>query len=445
MFDYFDELFVQHVRGMSYVPTLYIQTAAIVLLLGRLPRTVGAWLKKGLECLVCCLLVSMIGAAYAAVFGLDEPISFVTLALFTLLYALFRSRYPVNIRLVRSMMFLACVMVSVPISSPVSDLIRNANPTIYYSWGQYLTVVFIFLLTAIVVAFLRYFSLENGSPVQPQYLLLQVGISLVTIVIELATYWTEIPRGFNVLICAGLWGINLLTYYLFYSIGKSTQENLVLRSTQHRIELEREKYESNRVSYDEMREMRHELKNYMFYARALLNAQKYEELSAFLEESMEKKSSILSSFDSGNYMVDVILNHEMNAAHEQGVTIVPDILVPRKLPFHDEDLCCLLSNLLDNAIEAAADSGAKEPQVTFAMRPKQEYLFIHEENPINPDVPSEFRLSLKTTKKNHDLHGFGTKIIRRIVEKYNGSIKYTIRGSSFVTDVMLELHEEEKA
>ena len=443
MFTYFDYFFARHVRGLSYIPTLYIQTTAIVLLLNDIPRTCHQWIKKILECLVSCFVVTLIGMVYMAVLNGEEPISFVSLATFTFLYALLRSKYPATICLVRGVMFLACIMVSIPLSSPISDMIRSANSSIYYSWGQFLTIVIIFLLTAIVVVYLRHYALEASNPIQPQYLLLQMGISLVTIVIELTTYWIEIPRGFNVLICAGLWGINLLTYYLFYSIEKSTRENLLLRSTQHRIELEQEKYEASRVNYDELRVLRHELKNYTFYVKALLDSKKYDELSAFLEESMASRSTALNSYDSGNYIIDVILNHEMNAAREQGVTIVPDILVPHKLPFCDEDLCCLLSNLLDNAIEAATDSGHSSPQVTFSMHPKQEYLFIHEENPVSEEIPSEYRLSLKTTKKNQDFHGFGTKIIRRIVDKYNGSIKYSIHEGYFITDVMLELNKED--
>ncbi len=445
MSNYFDLLFVQQIRGASYIPTLYIQTIAIVLLLNDLPRTRKEWLKKMLECIGCCLAVNLIGILYMTAIGSEEPISFVSLAVFTFFYALLCSKYTATICLVHSIMFLACVIVSVPISSPISDMIRTVNPAMYYSWGQFLTILIILLLTVVVVVYLRHFSLEAGSIVQTQYLLLQVGISLLTIGIELTTYWVEIPRAFNVLICAGLWGTNLLTYYMFYFIENSTRENLALRSTQHRIELEQEKYLANRINYDELRIMRHELKNYTFYVKSLLDAKKYDELSAFLTETMASKSPILTCYDSGNYMVDVIMNHEINAAREQGIIMTPEILVPHKLPFRDEDLCCLLSNLLDNAIEAAADSGCDAPQITFSMRPKQAYLFIHEENPISEKIPSDLRLSLRTTKKNQELHGFGTKIIRRIVDKYHGSIKYSIREGLFITDVMLELGKEEEA
>ena len=199
------------------------------------------------------------------------------------------------------------------------------------------------------------------------------------------------------------------------------------------------------MNYDELRAMRHELKNYTFYIQALLDAKKYEELKEFLADSLASKSPVLNSYDCGNYMVDVIMNHEINAAREQGVRVKPDILVPHELPFCDEDLCSLLTNLMDNAIEAAVASKREPPQISLTIRPKQEYLFIHQENPVSADIPSDQRLSLRTTKKNGELHGYGTRIIRGIVDKYNGSIKYAMHDGLFITDVMLELKEKKSA
>lgn len=445
MLRYFELFFIERIRGVSYIPTVYLQTLAVIFLLNDLPHGWKGWLKKAAEWLGCCAIVSLISVVYMAIFKTDaEPMSHVSLALFTLLYACLRSKYPVGVRLVRGAMFLACVLVSIPLSAPLGTFFASINPA-FYAWAQYLTLLLVVVLTVVEVIYLRHFSLEDSSFLQPQYVLLQVGVSVTTIVIETASIWSEVPGTFNMLVCAGLWGINMLTYYLFYAIGRGTKENLTLRTTQHRIELEQEKYEANRVNYDELRTLRHELKNYTFYAKALLDAHKYGELSSFLAENMVSQSPILNSYDCGNYIVDVIINHEMNVAREKGVTLVPDVLVPHELPFGVEDVCSLLSNLLDNAIEAAAASGCEKPHVHLTIRPKQAYLFIHQENSVSAAVPMDQLLSLKTTKKNRELHGFGTKIIRRVVDKYSGSIKYAMKDGCFVTDVMLELQEEESA
>ncbi|MDO4837913.1 MAG: GHKL domain-containing protein [Clostridia bacterium] len=445
MSEYFDLFFVQGVRGASYIPTLCLQVLAVILLMNQLPRTWRGWCLKAVEWLLCCAAFQGISAVCYTLLGGGELLSPVSMALYILLYALLRSKYPLKTRIVRGTMFMACVMVTVPISSPLSDLIKDANPTLYYSWGQYLTLLIIFLLTGFVVWYLRHFSMDADSAIQFQYVVLQASVSLVIVAIELVPAWVEIPRVSNVLTCIGLWGIDLLTYYLFYSIARSTNENMMLHSTKHRMELEQEKYEANRVNFDELRAMRHELKNYTFYCKALLDAKKYDELSDFFAETLESKSSVLTSFDCGNYMVNVIMNHEINAAREHGVRITTNILVPDALPYSSEDLCSLLSNLLDNAIEAASVSGAELPQVSFSMCPKQAYLFIHQENSVSNDIASDARLSLKTTKQRRELHGYGTRIIRSIVDKYNGSIKYTMKNGMFVTDVMLELPKEEEA
>jgi hypothetical protein len=443
--NYIDLFFVQRIRGQSYIPTLCLQAVAVVLLLNDWPRTGKGWIRKIAECVLFCLLANALLALYVQLFGADAVMATVTIALTTLLYALFRSKYSAGTRIVRGTMQLACVVVTVPLSTPISELIRDTNIEMFFKWGQHITLLLIFLLTLVVVLYIRHFSFDEGSPIKFQYVLLQAGISLVTVGIETVSIYQAVPTLVNVLTCAGLWGMNLLSYYLFFTIARGTQENLILRSTKHRMELEKEKYETNCVNYDELRAMRHELKNYTFYIQALLDAKKYEELKEFLADSLASKSPVLNSYDCGNYMVDVIMNHEINAAREQGVRVKPDILVPHELPFCDEDLCSLLTNIMDNAIEAAVASKREPPQISLTIRPKQEYLFIHQENPVSADIPSDQRLSLRTTKKNGELHGYGTRIIRGIVDKYNGSIKYAMRDGLFITDVMLELKEKKSA
>lgn len=216
-----------------------------------------------------------------------------------------------------------------------------------------------------------------------------------------------------------------------------------LNALRQKAEMEKEKYHATKLSYDELRSIRHEIKNHNFYMKALLDEGKTAEAKEYLDRVSSQGTKYLKSFDSGNYAVDVVMNHEMAAAKEQGVVLDTSILVPRKLPFKDEDLCSLLSNLLDNAMEAASQAGVAEPTVNISIIPRQEYLFIRVTNPVDKTLPEKRRMTLETTKTNHtELHGYGTRIIRRIAESYNGSVKYSMCGGIFTTDVMLEMPEE---
>ena len=138
----------------------------------------------------------------------------------------------------------------------------------------------------------------------------------------------------------------------------------------------------------------------------------------------------------------------LHPVRRQGAGRHPEARHPGAPPpaFRDEDICSLLSNLLDNAMEAAAQSGMENPEVEISILPRQDDLFIRVVNPVDKSIPEKRRMTLGTTKTKHtELHGFGTRIIRRIAQSYHGSVKYSMSEGVFTTDVMLEMPEEEQA
>lgn len=441
MAEYFRLFYIDHIRGISYILTNYLVVAATVVLLNDVQLTVRGIARKVGECLLCIVACMLFTALYYACFG-DVQMDRVTVAVFIIGYALLRSRYDWRICLVRGCIFFASFMVMLPISEPIGELFESINKD-FFKWAQYLTFVAVALLTCATVWFLRHFSFDNESIVQPQFMMLIVVISLLTVLSQVANLALHPIRTFNVLVCCILWVINMLTYYLFYSISKITMENVSLLTLRHKAEMEAEKYQENKMSYDELRILRHEIKNHNFYMKVLLDEGKYDQLAEYLNRTTLEDSQQLMSFDCGNHTIDVVMNHEMGVARMRGVTVAPDILVPSTLPFREELLCSLLSNLLDNAIEAAAASGQEAPQVSVSILPRQDYLFIKVTNPVDPKIPAHRRLSLKTTKPHSELHGLGTRIIQRVVDEYHGSIKYSMdAGGMFVTDVMLALPRE---
>ena len=444
MLGYFERFVVEHQWGYGYLFTNTMLICAVVLLLRAFPRTRRGVAMAVAECAACCCLYFYMDSIYYALLG-DWQIGRVVMAVFTALYAALRSNYDLRARVVRGFMFYASMLVMVPVSEPVGELIWSINEA-FRPWAQYLTPCLMGAMIVLEVWFLWHFSFDTGSLIGGQYLLAQLTISLVTIIIEVYAACVNISavsRPFNVLVCLGLWIINLLTYYLFFTIDQRTRENARLTALHQKEEMEKEKYHATRLNYEELRSIRHEIKNHNFYLKALLDEGKVAEAQEYLARVSARGTRYLKSFDSGNYAVDVVMNHEMAAAREQGVTLKASVLVPRRLPFLDEDLCSLLSNLLDNAIEAAAQSGEREKVVEISIMPRQEYLFLRVTNPVDRSLPEKRRLTLETTKtKNSELHGFGTRIIRWVAEKYRGSVKYSMKDGIFCTDVMLEMPEE---
>ncbi|MGN1021393.1 MAG: sensor histidine kinase [Aristaeellaceae bacterium] len=431
--------------GSGYLVTNALQVCGAIILLREFPRDRRGLLALIAECLLGCLAGLALHSVYYALIG-EWQMDHITFGLFMVLYAVLRSRYDFRVCLVRGWMYAASILVMLPISEPLGRFFASINQA-YYAWAQYLTPVVMAVMILAEVWFLRHFSFDTGNAIGGKYVWMQLIISVITIGIELYAELTGAivsAQSFNVLICICLWFLNLMAYYQFYTIDQGARKNMDLLALRQKAEMEAEKYHATKLNYDELRAIRHEIKNHNFYLKALLDEGKIDIARQYLERVSARGTRYLKSFDSGNYAIDVVMNHEMAAARELGVTLKPNILVPRQLPFRDEDICSLLSNLLDNAMEAAAQSGKENPEVEISILPRQEYLFFRVINPVDSAIPEKRRMTLETTKTRHtELHGFGTRIIRRIAERYHGSVKYSMREGNFITDVMLEMPEEE--
>ena len=94
-------------------------------------------------------------------------------------------------------------------------------------------------------------------------------------------------------------------------------------------------------------------------------------------------------------------------------------------------------NLLDNASEGACASGREKPVIELKVYTKGDYLFITVTNPVKEVENPQNYLKLHTTKKEKLHHGYGTVLIRGIVEKYSGSVRFEIRDGRFIVNAMM--------
>lgn len=243
--------------------------------------------------------------------------------------------------------------------------------------------------------------------------------------------------------CTILWVMELLAYYMLYAVTKEYNHSLELQATKLREDTDRIITDFSGANFEELRQLRHDLRNHMAYIGALLEQEKYDEAKKYFSAMSVDVSTPLGYTDSGNDAVNAIVNFERMRAASLGVALAPKLSVPAKLPLPDNELCSLLSNLLDNAIEAAAASGAEDKTVELSVLRRESHLLIDVRNPVSQEVSPERRLSLVSTKQDSQLHGYGTRIIRGIAKRYNGVCRFDMEGDRFIASVMLDLGEEE--
>jgi len=225
-------------------------------------------------------------------------------------------------------------------------------------------------------------------------------------------------------------------YYLSYVITHTYSKYLETVSLGQRQALQLEHLERITSMIDQVRRDKHEMKNLFFYLLAELEMNHYDELKDFISKKLAKRYEQFEEFNTGNKFIDYLLTQKVNEAKSHNIKVTADVILPENLLIEENDLCSLIMNLMDNAIDASK----KEINGEIAIQIKviKKYLSISVSNKSSVDV-LKINPHLKTTKADALNHGIGMRVIRSIVSKYNGIMRNYMLDGNYVVDIMLEL------
>lgn len=417
----------------------------IVVLMNKMRNTKRAWARLILDALVCFAFWFVCWALLRLVW--DSSWVGVIADLFVLvLYALLNRQYTGTVRMICGSVYMSCYILLIGMNYGAGRVMEELGVATVEAQSGGLPV---YLMIICVILFLRRWHISNVEQLPGGYMALMLTISILSVLLQLFSFNNkssfELLQTMMLLVNSCFLLIQLMAYYFYFTIGKQFAAQEEWLALQHKEELEQDILATARQTYESLSELRHEIKNHDAYLSALLEKGDYEGLRAYFAEYQAENNEAVRFVHSGNERVDAIINNRMTRARMLNVRIETMLALPPQLNISEKDLCSLLSNLLDNAVEGCAACGAAaDHKVKLHMRKDGGYLFLHTENPVSQEAEvQQRRLSLKTTKDSAALHGYGTKIIRRIAEKYNGAVKFQIKGSQFVVDVMLYLKEGE--
>ena len=239
----------------------------------------------------------------------------------------------------------------------------------------------------------------------------------------------------QIAILSGILLTNLpIIYYFLATIIRSYEDQRRLDDalTQTRTQLARYRYSLE--IQEQVKKERHELKNNYFYIQTLLADKKYEQLDAYISQAIGEKMSKLTDIQTGNTLIDYLLNRKIQEAQKYHIKTYTEIIIPDQLSINEEVLCTILLNLLDNAIEASKTES--EPDIQIIIKCVQNYLLCKISNKIGHNVLAE-NPELSTTKEDVPNHGLGIKIVRSAVENQNGVLNFEYENGYFTASVML--------
>lgn len=240
----------------------------------------------------------------------------------------------------------------------------------------------------------------------------------------------------NIVVVATTIGVVFAIVYLMKNVSLLTlKQNEILS----RLDEQQVGYEKMLKSDEQLREFRHDYKNHMLVVTALLNAGKTDEAADYLEKVKVKSGIVGRQFSTGNFVVDAILNNKNSLAEEFEIHIGFSGVVPTA-GVENADLCTVVANLLDNAIEGTKRYvGNRYINITASVR--NGYLAFSVANPVNSKVEIKGN-RIKTTKQDSKNHGIGLRNVQNTAEKYGGTMLLDCSDTEFTADVNMKLDHQ---
>ncbi|SCJ00404.1 Sensor histidine kinase DcuS [uncultured Flavonifractor sp.] len=187
--------------------------------------------------------------------------------------------------------------------------------------------------------------------------------------------------------------------------------------------------------YRQIRGWRHDYRNHIQTMKAYAAAEDWEAIRRYLDLLDQDLTTVDTVIKTGNPMADAILNSKISLARSKNIQVVADACIPVKLKSSEIDLCCILGNLFDNAIEASLQLPEERRLIRVYMDMKNTQLYISFTNFTAGKKLSKVGKLFRTTKGEG--HGFGLVRIDAIVERLDGYISRNSEDGAFTTEILL--------
>ena len=289
----------------------------------------------------------------------------------------------------------------------------------------------IFMLIIIILVGMFTKSKNKAVPIRYWLLLLTVPVTTLGTLTVYQYYIDLLAPGediniYIIISTVGLVFINVLVFTLFSKLQNQLEirRNADLLNTQMR--LEKESFKRIEESYNRTRELRHDLKNHIFVLKGIAENGTKEEMLSYLEKMTDAVEEATYVSMSKNSAVDAVLNEKLLYAQKNGISTQFDVTPLENIKISAMDICTILSNALDNAVEACVKfESFSDRYIDVKIEDSENEMIISVKNP-STEAPKRRAGVYISRKKDSENHGLGLKSIKRTVDKHKGDmlVKY---------------------
>ncbi|MEE0753082.1 sensor histidine kinase [Frisingicoccus sp.] len=226
--------------------------------------------------------------------------------------------------------------------------------------------------------------------------------------------------------------------FLFYVISVKGREKE--RMLNMRNDLMESNYSTLQKTYAENQMLYHDYKNHMLSVRQLIKEYRREDALEYIDAYISLTAKVNRRINSGSKILDIIVNSKLGEAKAKNIDFTCDVGYVGDTGITDIDMCALVANLLDNAIEACERIEGERVWIRLKAVRRNDMLLIKLSNSIavSDALKKDF---FQSRKDKHKIHGWGMKSVEKVLKKYDGSKEHYIGEKEFEIFINIPVEE----
>ncbi len=301
-------------------------------------------------------------------------------------------------------------------------------------------ILFLLLITVKRISVIKKKNVIDMSNKEWLQFLIFPIFTLITVIVMtnsmVTSYHEDIVNVYYV-IAIVLIVLNMVVFHLINEILENSQRireaDVLKQQSIGQLEL----YNSLRKNYDIQRKRTHEYKNQIMCIDSLLKKKNYNKLEEYINSIFDKLDGQLDMVDTNNEVVNAVINAKYYEALQNDVLFILKINDLSHIKVSDEDIVTILSNLLDNAIEAAGQCEIDKRTVGIKLLYEDDVLSIAVSNSYKTEPEIMEDGYMRTIKDDKEQHGLGIRNVVATLEKYNAEYIIDYKNGEFVFSIIM--------
>ncbi|MBQ7900554.1 MAG: GHKL domain-containing protein [Clostridia bacterium] len=233
--------------------------------------------------------------------------------------------------------------------------------------------------------------------------------------------------------------IDVIIFFFMHKIKQDTKLRHEYEMLQMHYDNVQNTERNMKALYENTYSVKHDLEKHMLAIKAMAESSNCDDIKEYVSKIVDKKlNDVQKIVFTDNDVFNAIINTKLEICKQKNIYPTINISNEAVRYINNSDIAVLFGNLFDNAIEAAEKTDEKI--IAFSIKMQNEYVSVYMENSYNKQHSD---IELKTTKENKTEHGFGTRIVKKLVRENGGMIEFFENSYGlFCCDILLRRFEK---